>query len=477
MLDDLNHGSLRRRLTIGMAVWITGALLLTGLVLNRLFADQVSRQFDAELSRHLEQLIGQLELDSSGRPTLRDDLSDPRFQRPLSGLYWQVDDIEPGGTVARLRSRSLWDGALALPKDTVDDGQPHWHEIEGPDGQRLRLLERRVYVADAPDTPLRLSVAAPADLLASQQRDFAWSSTMALGLLALTLVAAAAMQLMAALQPLRRLRDELVEVRAGHASAIVGRFPDEIQPLVDEFNLVLSEQAASTARARAQAGNLAHALKTPLTILANASRSESPQQLAKTVEEQVAVARRQVEIELARARAIASAGARRAQLRSQPAAVAANLLRVMQQLHSGRVLSYALQTDDPTLWVRADGTDLSEMLGNLLDNACKWARSRVVVSVRADNGRVVIEVDDDGVGLSPEQRRAVLARGVRADERMPGSGLGLSIVSELALLHDGELDLHQAPGGGLRARLCLPETAAPVERLSTAPIHPESEVS
>jgi len=263
------------------------------------------------------------------------------------------------------------------------------------------------------------------------------------------------------LAPLDEMRRRLADVRTGAAERVEGRFPTEVQPLVSDLNALLAHQEKAVGRAHAKAGDLAHGLKTPLAILTNEAEraaAEGQAGIAAGIREQVERMRRQIEYHLAHARAAASGatpGARCAVLES-----AEGLARTMPRVHADRAVAIDVRVD-PAHEVRCDRADLDEMLGNLLDNACKWARERVAVRSSmpaADAGRRVVEirVDDDGPGIEPALREAVLQRGVRADEAAPGSGIGLAIVRELAELYGGAVTLDAAPGGGLSARLILP---------------------
>jgi signal transduction histidine kinase len=268
------------------------------------------------------------------------------------------------------------------------------------------------------------------------------------------------------LAPLDEMRKRLAAVRAGTAERVEGRFPTEVQPLVTDLNALLAHQERAVSRAHAKAGDLAHGLKTPLAILANEAEraaAEGQADIAAGIREQVERMRRQIEYHLAHARAAASGatpGARAAVRES-----AEGLARTMQRVHAERGLAIDIRVD-PSHEARCDRADLDEMLGNLLDNACKWARSRVVVTsavlpatvaVPPEGGsHIVVSVEDDGPGIDPALRAAVLERGVRADEAAPGSGIGLAIVRELAELYGGSVTLDSAPGGGLSARLRLP---------------------
>jgi signal transduction histidine kinase len=255
----------------------------------------------------------------------------------------------------------------------------------------------------------------------------------------------------------------LASVHAGLALRLEGRFPSEVQPLIDDFNAVLERNAEVVARARTQAGNLAHAVKTPLAALSQAAASTrqttaAAPELAALVEEQVAVARRHIDWHLARARAAGAQGVPGAHVALQP--VVSGLQRVMERVHADRRITLRCEAIAADLAFAGEVQDLQEILGNLLDNACKWARHEVRVSAEAvaegDGTRLRIAIDDDGPGIDASRRDAVMARGARLDESVPGSGLGLAIVHELVGLYGGSVHLLAAPGGGLRAVVELP---------------------
>jgi signal transduction histidine kinase len=275
----------------------------------------------------------------------------------------------------------------------------------------------------------------------------------ALGMLALGLAVAVAVQLQLALRPLKLLRARLSAVRSGTVRQLEGSFPQELQPLVNEFNHVLQENADMVQRARTQAGNLAHAGHTPLSILANAAAQEQGP-LARLVQDQVATARRQVDYHLARARA--AAAVRAVGLRTPVLAPLQALLRTMQRLHTERNLSFELAPDAQDLAFRGEEQDLYELLGNLIDNAGKSALQRVVVDVQLSQGQLCFTVDDDGPGIPEAEREHMFERGVQLDEQRPGSGLGLDIVRALTDTYGGSVQAQASPLGGARLRLCLP---------------------
>lgn len=455
----LAWGSLRLRLLAGTLVWIVASIVIAGWGLNSLFSRQVTMQFDADLNNHLDQLIAQLAIGADDELNMRGSLSEPRFSTPFAGLYWQVDAAMRPGAAALpgvLRSRSLWDSVLSVPVDPLGDGQVRVHRVEGPNGNSLRALERQIELAERPGQPLRMIVAADERLLLAPIASFTRLLIIALGVLGLGLVAAAVVQVLIGLRPLGLLRETLARVREGRAERVEGHFPSEVQPLVDDFNTVLALNAEVAERARLQAGNLAHAVKTPLAILANAAaRERTP--FARLVEEQVAGARNQVDHHLAKARAAAAVKASGMRCAVRP--TVEGLMRVMSRLHAERGLRIEWTGTDADAVFRGEEQDLEEMVGNLLDNACKWASSRVAVRLVGDATMLAVVVDDDGKGLPDAVRAAVFARGVRADEQVQGSGLGLSIVHDLAQLYGGAVALETSAMGGVRAVLSLPRAA------------------
>ena len=457
------RGSLRVRLLAGTLFWIAASILVAGWGLGSLFRQHVASQFYAELTTHLDQLTAQLALDPQGRPSLALPLSDPRLSRPYSGYYWQIDVLgDSGGKPAaagQLRSRSLWDHVLAAPPDTLADGEIHRHRVPGPEGRMLGMVERSVRIDDAPNgKPRRLRLIAAADerFMAEPVARFGDTLWLALGALGIGLVIAALVQVFVGLAPLRSLRAALGKVRSGDTQRLEGAFPREIEPLIEEFNTVLAQNAAVVERARTHAGNLAHALKTPLSVLANAASASDAahSELARLVVEQVAIAQKQVDYHLARAQA--AAASRMPGVRTPLQAVVEGLVRAMRRIHAEREIEIVIRPFPESLSFRGEAQDLQEMLGNLLDNACKWASRKVELDARSDGTHLIVTIDDDGSGLAAERRDAVMHRGVRADQQVPGSGLGLAIVDDLARLYGGQVQLGDSPAGGLRAELTLP---------------------
>lgn len=279
------------------------------------------------------------------------------------------------------------------------------------------------------------------------------------GFAAAILLVAAILHFRRSLSPFDQLRERLSAVRQGTAGQVTGEYPSEVQPLVDDLNGLLAHQAAAIARAQAKAGDLAHGLKTPLAVLqqdVDRAKAAGLDALAESIGQQVARMTRHVDWHLAHARAAASGGT--ATATANVAESVDGLARTLARVHAERTLSITSAVDAGVA-VRVERVDLDEILGNLMDNACKWARTTVRVSVELKDGAartVAVHVDDDGAGVAPDLRARVLARGVRADEQAPGTGLGLAIAQDLAALYDGAVTLGDSPLGGLRATVTLP---------------------
>lgn len=453
----MNTDSLAFRLAAGAALWCAVALLVSGLVLASLFRETVERGFDQRLAALLESVIAASQGQPDDQVGLTRPLGEPRFGRPFSGWYWQIDTAR--GVV--LRSRSLWDQVLpapdpaAAPAPSSVSGQTavsmQHYDAPGPEGQSLRIVARRITLPHSA-TEYVFRVAGDRDEISEEIRLFNETLAWSLGALGLGLVAAVLLQVRYGLVPLRRLGRSLADIRLGHASRLEGHFPREVQPLVQELNALVDHNAALVERARRQIADLAHALKTPLSVLVNeAAASRTP--LAGTVRKQTARMRRQVDHTLARARAAGSANILGA--RTPVAPVVHDLSRTLKRIYTERPHAILVRCEKNTVFA-GERQDLEEMIGNLLDNACKWSRTKVDVSVDANDGRLTVRVEDDGPGLLPDSAERMLERGARLDEQVEGWGLGLSIVRDIAALYGGAIAFESAPSGGLAVRLVLP---------------------
>lgn len=456
----MKGGSLRLRLLAGTLAWVLLAIAAAAWGLRGLFQEHITQQLQAQLVAQLDQLSAAVDWTPAGQVRVGPMAADARLQQPLSGLYWQIEapGQRPPAVVAR--SRSLWDQVLQLPPAPADYPARGWRVLHLRDAQGHALLAvaRVVELPEEGAPRLRLVVAADTALIAEPIQRFTRLLLSALGLLAAGLVLAVVLQLQLALRPLGLLRRRLAAVRAGQASRLEGRFPQELEPLVGEFNHVLAENAAMVEQARAQAGNLAHAVHTPLAVLANAAAREEGA-LAELVREQVGSARRQVDYHLARARAAAAVRATGLATPALPAVRA--LLRTMERLHAARALRFELAAHAEDAAFRGEEQDLYELLGNLIDNAGKWARACVRVDVRRAGAMLCFTVDDDGPGIPEAERARMFERGVQLDERRAGSGLGLDIVRTLAETYGGSIEALASPLGGLRMQLRLPAAGSP----------------
>ena len=443
-----SRNSLRLRLIAMAALWCAVALMAAWAVLSALFANQVRRGFDENLAAQLVGVVAASEWRPDTGLALRRPLPDPRYQQPLSGWYWQISSTKG----ALLRSRSLWDTNLAAVTVTVSLGKGvSFDTVTGPNGTLLRRALRQLTLDGAGDKFMYQLAVDPADMAADIDR-FDRLLAVALAVLGFGLIAAMILQVQIGLRPLARIGKALADIRAGRADKLQGAFPSEIQPLADEIDTLLEHQAAVIHRARTHAGDLAHALKTPLAVLTNEA-AHDPAPLAGHVRHQVVEMQRQMDRHLARARTAASAGVLGA--RCEVAPVLADLARVLDRLHAGRAISIKPE-NLPAAAFAGEREDLQEMLGNLMDNACQWAKVSVRVGVALRGDKIVLSIDDDGAGLSAQQRQEVMARGARLDESKPGSGLGLAIVADIAGLYGGELCLETSDLGGLSAQLILP---------------------
>jgi signal transduction histidine kinase len=461
----MRRNSLAFHLIASAAVWCALVLSVAGWLLSTLVGDMVESNFDARLSVLLEGLVAGSEIGPDGQLEVRPQLGEPRFTQPLSGWYWQIG--APDHPLDR--SSSLWDQTLPVPPApggrpwtgvATDQAAGPWTgpwtgDVAGPDGQSLRLLVRLITLPDRA-APLLFAIAGDRAEIAAQKRRFDRLLTLALAGLLLVLLAALLLQVRIGLAPLRRIEASLAAIRAGRARRLEGRLPAELEPLALELNALLDHGEALVERARTHVGNLAHGLKTPLAVLHNeAERTEGA--LAVLVARQVEQMRRLVDHYLARARAVATGSVLGARTEVLP--VLRDLARTLERIHLDRHDDGALAIElacPPGLAFRGARQDLEEMLGNVLDNACKWAAHRVRVEAAREAARLLVTIDDDGPGLPAERRAEVLERGRRLDEQVPGSGLGLAIVADIALLYAGRLALEAAPSGGLRVRLDLP---------------------
>ena len=439
--------SLSFRLAAGAALWITAALVVAGLVLSGLFRDYVERGFEQQLAMQLDRLSSVSEVGPGGAIELKRLFSDPRFEKPYSGWYWQV----AGRDRPLLRSRSLWDRVLVIEGDVEATDTPWRSDEMGPEDQHLWVLRRAVTFPGAGGV-FQIAIAADISEMHAAIARFTETLALSLAVLGLGLIAAVIIQVRYGLLPLVRLRDGLAAVRSGRATRLAGPFPDEVTPLAEDLNALLDHNASVVERARTHVGNLAHALKTPLSVVGNAAAGESGA-LAETARQQVAAMSDQIDHHLSRARTVAAGRVLGA--RTGVSTVAEELRRTLSHIYEDRRIKLTVNGEADLVFL-GERQDLQEMLGNLMDNACKWAASEVCVTLELGDGRLRLRVEDDGPGLPASARALAFKRGQRSDEAVPGSGLGLAIVRDVAELYGGGVTLHEATLGGFGATLDLP---------------------
>lgn len=412
---------------------------------------------DSELQVVLDTLAGAVATEGDGL-TLTASPSDPRFNQTFSGRYWQIEQVA-GATM--LASNSLFDerldadAALREQMRTSRGRTVFYNDPNGPGGQPVRVAGQLLRLNNE-NAPIMLLAGADTRPALSRARQFTTTLAVALAALGLGLIAAVFLQVRVAMAPLNRVRADVVGVRTGKRAKLSEDYPTEITPLTTELNALLDHNRDVVERARTHVGNLAHALKTPISVLLNEARAEKGK-LAELVLRQTEGMARNVEHYLQRAQAAARAEAIGARTSVKP--VLEDIARTLERLYGAGKDIEVNVTAPKDAFFRGEKQDLEEMIGNLMDNACKYGHSKVEARLVAPGLRgeaLAVEVDDDGPGLSAEQQEIALKRGARLDETAPGTGLGLSIVSDLARAYGGRLSFGESELGGLRARLALP---------------------
>ena len=433
------------------AVWIIPLLLIGGIALDRVLSAAITRNFDNQLNNILTAMVATSEIDPEGEILFTLPMRDQRFYEPYSGLYWQ---ISANGQMP-FKSRSLWDRTLK-PNTVADCRNPCRYASADFANEPLRVVERDAKIPGSP-MMFHFQVAQSTPDLDQQLRQLRSTLLWSLSILGLGLLILAALQSTYGLWPLRRVSRAIAAIRSGQSQRVPPDFPPEIGPLVAEINELLDHNAEAAEAARMHAGNLAHALKTPMSVLINEAQLGRAN-LAETVATQTAIMQRHVDHHLARARAAGrrAASASRAELWPSPEALA----RTIERIHTDRHTVIDI-TGNETLVFRGERQDLDEMLGNLLDNAAKYGGGRVFVTtspVDVDGEPFIrIVIEDDGCGISAEDRGKLFERGARLDTGKPGTGLGLAIVRDVAEIYGGSVELGESEDlGGLAVTLQLP---------------------
>ncbi|WP_417478564.1 sensor histidine kinase [Maricaulis sp.] len=453
--------SLAFRLFAGAAAWALALLLVGAIALSTLYQRSVIRTLDDRLTSIVGALVAAAETDAEGAVALARRPSDPAYGRVFSGRYWQiVDTAQSGEDSILIVSRSLWDETLAASQGLRNRAQASPGQIvtgraKGPAGEPLRVVAQAVLLPDREGVVIMMAGEdrRPAD---RDVRNFAITSAVLLLGFAAAIAAGVFFQVRIGLAPVLRMRNSVADVREGRSERVDGQFPTELQPLADELNAMLDHSRELVERSRTHVGNLAHALKTPIAVLTNEAR-EAGDDFGDLVGRQTAIMAEQVDHHLRRARAAAHAKAIGA--RTEVGSTVSDLARTLTKIYARRGITIDTALADG-LYFRGERQDLEEMVGNLMDNAGKWAESRVLVTARQGDERTLeLLIEDDGPGLDAAGCESALQRGVRLDEKAPGSGLGLAIVSDLAKAYDGEVILSRSSLCGLCVRLVLPATA------------------
>jgi signal transduction histidine kinase len=455
--------SLRVRLLVVWAIFIALALQVAGVGLRILFERSIARRTQTELEADLRQLRRGMVI-SDGKITIAREPTDPQFDIAYGGRYWQIE--ENGQPL--LRSRSLEAATLALPKN-IRSPLPPTLWLLGPQREKLFSVVQSHSVGPVEGMAKRdLTIITALDSaeIAEDAAKFSSELFKSLSLLALLLMIGGWAHVSVGLKPLKLLSDKISAVRAGRAMRLEGVFPDEVMPLVNETNDLLTAQETALQNARARAGDLAHGLRTPLAVMAANARSlrrRGDSDIADEIDRQIDTMRRHVERELARARA---RGAHR--LGGKPVDVAAlvhSIISVIDGLPRPHALLWHNEVPSE-LAFRVDADDFNNIAGNLLENASKWATNQIRVSLIETGAGIELSIEDDGPGIPEGDQQRVLRRGERADTSVAGSGLGLAIVSDLVALYSGSLHLDRSALGGLKARVVLPSSVAPQSPLT-----------
>ena len=447
--------SLAFRVVAFSTVWAIVALIVIFTLITTLYRQASERGFDSLLSAHLFNLIGSVGISAGGELTGSPDLGDLRFSEPNSGWYWSVLPASEGVSGERHSSSMTQE----IPSPSVADvpfnsAFQRTYTTEGLDGEELQVFESE-FVLDAKNRAARFRVMGnetelEAEIAAFQRRLLTYLSLFGAGMISINAIA-----ILFGLQPLRRVRDALAMVREGTAQRLTGRFPVEIEPLANETNALIENNRRIVERSRTQVGNLAHSLKTPLAVLVNEGRALGGAK-GQLIAEQTASMQKQIDHYLQRARVAAQRDS--VVYRTPVAPLVERMVRVMQKLNPR--LGISLVLPDEEVVFAGEREDLEELLGNLLENAMKWAKSAVRLSVALKAGEeeaefFEIDIEDDGPGIPEEQAREAVKRGRRLDETKPGTGLGLAIVADLVNEYGGTLALERSSLGGLRATVRL----------------------
>lgn len=438
--------SLTARIILLSIFWITIALLATAILLGRLYRVHIEEHYDAHVFTHVEELVAAIETSPEGERRLHSEPTDPRFHLLNSGWYWEV--LIAGELMEK--SPSLGDQQLDLTGLNLIESHGV-QTIYGPDQQQLRAqLINTTYPHDIGS--LTFLATAPVMQITDDVHEFVFHIFINFLVLGIGLSIAVVVQVRVALRPLKAIRSAISDVQAGITQRLPQDFPSDVQPLVNELNFLLDHNELLLKRARNQLGDLAHAVKNPLTVIRNEARSMESKQ-GQLILDQSHVMAGSIDHYLSRARIYGKKDAIGYRTSVEP--VIDDLIYAVQHIYQDRGIEFQLSLLGEH-WFRGEAQDLEEMAGNLIDNACKWAKSQVVVQCVTEQDRLVLVIEDDGPGIAEEDIEDAMQRGRKLDESYAGHGHGLSIVKNIADLYGGTLKLGKSPLGGLRAELDLP---------------------
>ena len=458
VLSRFLPNSLAYRLLVMTATWTAIALLITGLILSTIFRNNTQRDFERLLTAHAFNLMGSFDVDEAGQVSGAPNMGDPRFETPMSGWYWSVVVADTPETLL-MHSGSISGDMADLPPPVntpFDDRFQRVSEVVDANGNRIRQLEAQLLLGEG-DTLYQVLVAGNTLDIEEAVSRFNRTLLLFFVLFGAGTVLATHFVIRLGLRPLSAATDALHDVREGHRDKLDGVYPIEIQPLAGEINALIDTNRSIVDRARTQVGNLAHALKTPLAVIVNEVRASKGEQ-ADLIGEQADLMKSQVQTYLDRARIAAQRDVIVSRTPVLP--VLEKLVRVMQRLAPD--IQFDITQCAPDMTFRGEEQDLEEIFGNLLENASRFAKDKVQISVadHQSGSQLRIDINDDGPGLSAEGRKKALKRGIRLDESQPGSGLGLSIVRDIATEYGGNFNLDKSEMGGLKAVIILPKLSA-----------------
>lgn len=437
---DLKRVSLKTRLLLAATLWLSAMMIAAGISIPGLVRDYLTQDLEAQLGLAMDEIAANLEVDKQGGLVLETRLSDPRFNQPYSGLYWS---IETGSQ--KLRSRSLWDRAIS------SEEKKHHTDYFGANNERLITIKRTLFLPEVSDG-VTIIIGQDEDRIDETLDSLTGQLWVILGIMSLGILSLIVAQVSWSLRPLGKMQRELKQLKTGEQHTLDDHYPKEIEPLVDDLNALLFHYQELLSRARNHAGNLSHALKTPLSVLKN-----ELEQLSELDRNRLkpAIAQIQAHIDYHLGRTRMAGAMNILSVKSSPSERVDAISLAFDKVYAARGIALVSELDTDLI-VAVEKADLDEMLGNLLENAYKWGHSFIrVYSETDDSQQVNIIIEDDGPGIPLEKCQDVVKRGVRLDETTPGTGLGLNIVSEMAHSYRGELLLEESKLGGLRAVLTL----------------------